>query len=269
MKISRTPSGRKGERVGLGEYPLELQASILAQLDDAVIVSDPTGRISYWNNGAETIFGYRRSDVIGKSVSHIYPSDQTSYLQKHLDAVRAEKMRSMEVEGLRRDGNRVWLHVRTMVLKNKSGIVSGLVGLARDITRERREAEAIRQSEQLYRAVGESINFGVWACDTKGRLTHMSDSFMKMLGLTSAQNLGDGWLNALHPDEREGIMQDWRICLKAGLPWKRRYRIRGADGHYRFVMTHGAPVRNDEGRILCWAGLNLDASAFEEREKFS
>jgi PAS domain S-box-containing protein len=238
---------------------LELQAAILARLDEAVIVSDLHGRILSWNSGAESLFGFNRVEMLGQSLSRIYPSDQVDNLHDQLEEIQKGKRIDSEWEGLCRDGTRVWLQVRIMVFKDIYGGVSGLLSFARNITRQKREAEAIRQSEQLYRAVGESVNFGVWTCNPKGRLTHMSDSFMKMLGLTSAQSLGDGWMNAINPDEREGVMQAWRASLKTDKPWNQRYRVLGADGRYHPVITYGAPVRNQEGRVLCWAGLNLDA----------
>jgi len=241
------------------EGHLELQAAILAQLDDAVIVTDFSGRILYWNKGAESIFGFQRVEMLGQSLHRIYPSDDSGQLQKHLDDARRGDQLRVEWEGLRRDGTRVWLQIRTSLLKDMYGGTIGLLAFGRDITQQRRETEAIRQSEQLYRAIGESVDFGVWTCDPKGRLTHMSESFMKVLGLTHAQNLSDGWRNALHPEDRDAIFHDWKECLATGTPWNRRYRILLADGKYHVVVTHGAPVRNEEGRILCWAGLNLDA----------
>ena len=163
-----------------------------------------------------------------------------------------------EWDALRRDGSRIWLHSRRTVLKDQNLQPIGFLGIGKDITRQKQEAEAVRQSERLYRALGESIDFGVWSCDPGGRITHMSDSFMKMLGLTPAQNLTDAWLNALHADERQDILHDWKECVRKGLPWSRRYRIRGADGLYHAVHAHAAPVRGDQGEIICWLGLNLD-----------
>jgi PAS domain S-box-containing protein len=237
----------------------DLPELILRHIRESIIATNLEGLITYWNQGAAIIFGYSAQEIIGTPISRLYTTPELQHLRPQLDRIRAGKDFTGEWEALRKDSKRIWLQTHRTLLKDAKNRPIGFLGVSRDITQQKKEAEAIRQSEQLYRAIGESIDFGVWSCDHKGRLTHMSDSFMKFLGLTSAQNLSDGWLNALHPDERESIMEAWRKCFSSGKPWSRRYRISGANGTYRLVHTYGAPVRDDNGQILCWAGLNLDA----------
>jgi len=237
----------------------ELPELILGHIRDSVIATDLEGLVIYWNQGATTVFGYTAQEIIGTPISRLFTTPELQNLRSNLNQVLAGKDFNGEWEALRKDSQRIWLQTRRTLLKDAKNRPIGFLGVSRDITQQKKELEAVRQSEQLYRAVGESINFGVWSCDPRGRLTHMSESFMKFLGLTPAQNLGDGWLNALHPDEREKFLEVWRESFKSGKPWNKRSRVRGADGSYHLVHTHGAPVRDDKGQILCWAGLNLDA----------
>ena len=236
----------------------ELALQILHQIRDSIIAVDLHGRIFFWNQGATALFGYTDQEMLGAPLARLFPTLALPQLRSNLKDLAAGLDYDGDWEGLRKDGTRLWLHTRRSILKDAQGKTIGYLGTSKDITRRKREMEAVRQSEQLYRAVGESIDFGVWSCDPEGRMTHMSDSFMKMLGITHAQNLGDAWLNALHPEERESVLLDWRECLKTGKPWNRRYRILGADGRCRQVLSHGASVKDDAGKILCWAGLNLD-----------
>jgi PAS domain S-box-containing protein len=256
IQSARSRTKRSPEAPGL---PTEdLSPLILRQIRDSIIAVDLSGRILFWNQGATALFGYTDAEMLGQSLARLYPTRAFPPLQTNLKDLQAGLDYEGEWEGLRKDGSRLWLHTRRSVLKDSRGKTIGYLGTSKDITRRKREMEAVRQSEQLYRAVGESIDFGVWSCDPDGRMTHMSDSFLKVLGVTHAQNIGDAWLNALHPEERTSILLDWRECLRTGKPWIRRYRILGADGRYRPVLAHGAPVRDEKGEILCWAGLNLD-----------
>jgi PAS domain S-box-containing protein len=130
----------------------------------------------------------------------------------------------------------------------------------------RQEAEsALRASEKLYRAIGESIDYGVWVADAQGRNTYASDSFLRLTGMTQEQCSNVGWGEALHPDDVAGTIADWQECVRTGEHWYREHRIRGTDGHYHSVLARGVPIR-DGGELRGWAGINLDISRIKRTE---
>ena len=134
-------------------------------------------------------------------------------------------------------------------------------------TREVQESNrALRRSEKLYRAIGESINYGVWVCDASGRNVYASDSFLKLLGITQTECSGLGWSDLLHPDDVQATVVAWEQCVRTGEPWYREHRFLGADKRYHPLLAQGVPIRDDEGRITGWAGLNLDISRMKETE---
>ncbi|MEO8314275.1 MAG: response regulator [Pseudomonadota bacterium] len=126
--------------------------------------------------------------------------------------------------------------------------------------------KALRRSERLYRAIGESINYGVWVCDANGRNLYASDSFLKLVGITQSECSGLGWSDILHPDDVEGTVAAWETCVRTGEIWYREHRYLGADGRYHPVLAQGVPMRDEDGRITGWAGLNLDISRIKETE---
>jgi PAS domain S-box-containing protein len=125
---------------------------------------------------------------------------------------------------------------------------------------------ALRQSERLYRAIGESIDYGVWVSDAEGRNVYASDSFLRLLGITQIQCSDMGWCDMLHPDDVEATAAAWRDCVRDGDFWYREHRFRGADGAYHPVLAQGVPMRDDEGRVSGWAGINLDISRMKKTE---
>ena len=126
---------------------------------------------------------------------------------------------------------------------------------------------ALHQSERLYRAIGESIEYGVWICDAQGRTTYVSDSLLKLMGLTREQSAGFGWISRLHPEDREATINAWHECLRTGAPWYREHRLLGADGDYHPILAQGVPIRDDAGHATGWAGINLDISRLKRTEQ--
>ena len=128
-------------------------------------------------------------------------------------------------------------------------------------------ARALETSEKLYRAIGESINYGVWVTDADGRAIYISDSFLRLVGLTMQQAANDGWGSVLHPDDIEETMAAWKECARTGNNWYREHRMMGVDGKYHSILAQGLPIRDAAGRVQRWAGINLDISRLKNTER--
>jgi PAS domain S-box-containing protein len=128
-------------------------------------------------------------------------------------------------------------------------------------------ARALETSEKLYRAIGESINYGVWVCDAQGRNIYCSDSLLRLVGLTQQQTSDFGWGSVLHPDDVEATMAAWKECARTGTMWYREHRMRGVDGTYHSILAQGVPIRDAAGQVQRWAGINLDISRLKNTER--
>jgi len=128
-------------------------------------------------------------------------------------------------------------------------------------------ARALETSEKLYRAIGESINYGVWVTDADGRCIYASDSFLRLLGMSMAQASDDGWSSVLHPDDLEDTLDAWKETARTGNNWYREHRMLGVDGKYHAILAQGVPIRDETGRIQRWAGINLDISRLKNTER--
>ena len=136
----------------------------------------------------------------------------------------------------------------------------------RDITERKRAEAALQNSERMYRAIGESIDYGVWVCAPDGRNVYASESFLAMVGLTQEQCSNFGWGDVLHPDDAERTIAAWKECVRTGGIWDIEHRFRGVDGQWHPVLARGVPVRNERGEVIYWAGINLDISNLKKIE---
>ena len=147
-----------------------------------------------------------------------------------------------------------------MVRLDQSGDAEWLVGTNLDITERKRVDEALRSSERMYRAIGESIDYGVWICAPDGRNIYTSESCLNLLGITQEQCSDFGWGDILHPDDAEHTVAAWKECVRTEGVWDIEHRFRGADGKWHPILARGVPVRDEDGKVTHWAGINLDIS---------
>ena len=125
--------------------------------------------------------------------------------------------------------------------------------------RRAEEAElAFARSEARYRAIGEAIPFGVWMCDAEGRLEYLSDSFLDLVDMSMEEVKQAGWMEQLPPVQMETTRQERPEAVENGEPWDRELKIKGADEDWYTILSRGVPVRDEEGNILNWVGINLD-----------
>jgi PAS domain S-box-containing protein len=125
---------------------------------------------------------------------------------------------------------------------------------------------AVARNERIYRAIGESLDYGVWTANREGRVTYVSDSFLDLLGCTVADWTGQDWHRYVHPDDAEGLLAAWRECVREGRHWDRELRVRGVDRKWHAVLQRAVPMRDEDGQVCGFAGIHLDIGRLKQVE---
>jgi PAS domain S-box-containing protein len=98
----------------------------------------------------------------------------------------------------------------------------------------------------------------VWASDADGLRTYFNRSWLEFTGRTLRQEVGDGWTDGIHPDDLQQSLNTYRSSIQSRLSFKMEYRLRRADGEYRWVLSHGEPRLSDDGVLKGYVGSCLD-----------
>ena len=119
---------------------------------------------------------------------------------------------------------------------------------------------------RIYAGIGETLPYGIWICEPDGTAIYVSVSLLELAGTTFEECRHTGWLNCIPLEDTAGALADWKRCRESGCLWNRELKIPVPGGGYRTILSRGAPVRDAEGRIALWAGINLDITARREAE---
>lgn len=233
---------------------------------DGILVHDGE-RFLFANPTAALILGAESSaDIVGHRVlDFTHPDWRERVAGRIASARRGLVTPIVELQMLRVDGSPVDVDITGTQVEYEGRPAVQIV--VRDITVRKRAEEALENSERLYRAIGESIDYGVWVCAPDGRNIYASESFLRLVGMTQEQCSDFGWGALLHPDDLEHTMAAWRECVRTEGSWDIEHRFKSVDGTWRPVLARGVPVRDEQGKILCWAGINLDIGRLKAAEE--
>lgn len=259
------------ERQRVEQALRESEARMRAILDSAlsaVVVINAEGMITDWNSHAAAVFGWTRAEALGRELAEtIIPP---RYREAHHRGLRhflatgegPALRRLIELSALRRDGSEFPIELSISPLK--SGDVITFCGFVTDITERKRAAAALLESEERLRTLAESLPHLVWTCAPDGRCDYLSRQWVEYTGRPEAEQLGYGWAEQMHPDDRERVQAEWANATARGDFFDVEFRIRRADGLFRWFKTRAVPLRDGQGQIVKWFGSNTDFDDYKQ-----
>ncbi len=248
------PHGSKPPVPGSDEL---LHLIMESSTDIAIFTTDPNGIITSWNTGAERLLGYREEEIVGSTADIIFPpadggpeaareERQTALLQNRAEDERWHR---------RKDGSRFWASGLMMPLADRS---AGFVKILRDRTDSHLAEQRLRENEERFRLLATHIPQLVFRSRADGERTWGSPQWIEFTGLSLAESLGFGWLDAVHLEDREATLVAWREAAERGDELYVEHRVRrAADGEYRWHQTRAKPVEvgGENGE---WVGTMTD-----------
>jgi PAS domain S-box-containing protein len=151
-----------------------------------------------------------------------------------------------------------WVTARAHPIKDGSGAVLEVMLMHEDITGRIDAENALREREERFRSLVMATSQIVWTSTPDGRVLEDSPSWRAFTGGTYEEGKEYGWLNALHPEDREPTRVLWAACLASRSVFETEYRLRCADGSYRWTAVKGVPIVDADGAVREWIGANTD-----------
>jgi PAS domain S-box-containing protein len=173
----------------------------------------------------------------------------------------------LQLETVRADGSNGWMLTRGEPVLDAHGAITGLRGIAQDIS-ARKQAEAARhESETAFQTLADSVPQMVWMCTPDGLNAYFNQRWVEYTGMSLAESQGRGWNTPFHPDDQQPAWDAWNHATKTGETYRIASRLRAADGSYRWFLMRGVPLRDAAGRIVKWFGTCTDIDELKRGEE--
>ncbi|MEC4721705.1 PAS domain S-box protein [Noviherbaspirillum sp. CPCC 100848] len=160
-----------------------------------------------------------------------------------------------------------WVTAVAHPLKDRDGCVQEVMLMHEDITDQVESQRMLRASEERFRSLVMATSIMVWTTTADGLAIEDSPSWRAFTGQSVEQWLNSGWLQAVHPDDREHASEIFMQSIVSKAVYETEYRLRRADGHYCWTSAKAVPVMNADGSVKEWIGANTDITQRKQQEE--
>ena len=254
-----------------------LLASLLEEAPLAFAFLGPDSRLLRMNQVMASLTDGGNAELAGRTAAQVWPPDLAEAADSALARIAAGERPVPQTEhviatagagegaGAGADGLDA-RHWSFSWFPSRDGEVSGVAAIAVDVTQQHLAAEALRRSEERYRSLVQAGAQVVWVTTPEGAIAEDSPEWRWITGQTTEEYLSNGWLEAIHSDDRERVEAAWRDCVRSGKVFDSRYRVRSRTGSYKHYDVRAVPIERD-GRIIQWMGASTDVTAQREAEE--
>jgi two-component system sensor histidine kinase UhpB len=237
------------------------QLIINAVKDCAIFMLDSEGKIATWNPGAQALNGYAAGEVLGKPIAMLYPSDRDNSLENELATAVRRGWFEEECWHLRKDGTRYCADDMISAIRAENGRLQGFSVVTRDATQRIEMRAEIERSRDFYFALFSDFPNLVWRSDSNGACDYLNSAWLEFTGRERDGELGDGWVEGIHPEDRGRWQESYSQAFVARRPFEVEYRLRRSNGEYGSIICVGRPYHDMKGAFSGYLCSCYDNSA--------
>jgi PAS domain S-box-containing protein len=255
----------------------ELTQTITDNATAAMFMMDTRGHCTFMNPAAEQMTGFTLDEIrdipLHDAIHHLHP-DGTPYPMSECPIDRAlpenNDVRAHEDVFIRKNGEffPVTCAARPII---RDGVPIGTVVEVRDMSAEKAAQQALRTSEERYRSLIEATAAIVWNTPASGEFGGEQPGWRAFTRQSPEEYENWGWLDAIHPDDRDETVQAWQRALASRTTYEAEHRVCRHDHEYRHMLARAVPITEASGEIREWIGIHTDITerkSLEERQRF-
>ncbi|QGZ59535.1 PAS domain-containing protein [Paraburkholderia acidiphila] len=242
----------------LDRQALDLQL-VVECIPVPVTVTSPTGEVEgqnqltldYFGKSFEELKDWRNHEIV-------HPDDLDEAIAAQEASLASGKTYNVESRHRRADGVYRWVNVRGFPLRDRTGSILRWFLLCIDIEDRKRAEITLAESERHLNETINALPALVWSARPDGTGEFYNQYYLDYLGRTLSQVKDHEWTKAVHPDDLPGLMAAWTDIMASRLPGAAEARMQRYDGQYRWFLFRTSPLRDQDGTVVKWYGINID-----------
>ena len=251
----------------------KLTESIATNLPGSVYraVLHPDGKVSvpFASAGLQELTGIKPKEAMQEPkclFPLVHPDDQAQFRQAARTAMQNLEPFDCEYRLITTSGQTKWVHDRARYCRMSNGDVI-VDGVALDISDRKLAEAALRDSEYRYYTLAKMSPVGIFRTDAQGQCIYVNDRWCELAGVSWEESFGEGWVKALHPDDRKRVFTEWNRMRNENRPYKVECRFQHPDGAITWVLAQAIAEKGENAEVKGYVGTFTDITASKQAEK--
>ncbi|HLP21551.1 MAG TPA: PAS domain-containing protein, partial [Chitinophagales bacterium] len=233
--------------------------TVLESSPDCVKILDLEGRVSFINvNGVCTLEAESKEIFLNRKWESMWGAENQPRVTRAVADALQGKTTQFKAQANTVKGTPKWWEVFvTPVMDSRQRVIS-IMASSRDITDTTKREQELTESEKKFRLLADSMPQHIWTADAQGNLNYYNRSVYDYSGLSVEELDRVGWLQIVHPDDREANIHEWMFAVATGNDFLFEHRFLKHTGEYRWQLSRAIPQRDEAGKIQMWVGTSTD-----------
>lgn len=264
--VARDISERKRIERALRESEERFRA-IVETTPECVKLVSADGTLLHMNSpGLQMVGAHSAEEVVGKNLYELIAPDDRDRFKAFNESICRGEHGSLQFDIVGLEGKRRHMETHAAPLRNTDGTMVHLA-VTSDISQRKQAEQALRESEQRYRAITEATPIMVWMASLDKLCYYFNKGWLDFVGRTLEQESGNGWAENVHPDDFDRCLQIYVSSFDARRPFEMQYRLRHHSGQYRWILDSAVPRYAPDGSFEGYVGGCLDIHGQKEAEE--
>jgi PAS domain S-box-containing protein len=252
------------------EQELRKFVSLADNSDEFIGMCDMNLMPFYANQAALRLVGLNSLEQLFRTPvpEFFFPEDQRFITEEFFPRVLREGRAEVEIRFRHfKTGKPLWMICNVFYIKDAGGEVVGLATVSRDISERKHSEERLRESEERFRNMADTAPVLIWTSGPDRLCTFFNKVWLEFTGRTLEQELGNGWAEGVHPDDLNRCLAIYSSSFDARRKFQMEYRLRRADGMYRWLLHSGVPRLTAGGIFEGYIGSCVDVTDFKQAQE--
>lgn len=232
----------------------------------AALSKIPGGQFININEEFERMFGFSRKDAIGRTALELGLDPDETQRANLLAQIRAHgSARNVEARLSTKAGERRVFLLNVDIVR--LGDEEYALQTAQDITESKIAEQSLRESEQRFHSLADSMPQLVWTALPDGSVDYYNQRYREYREIRQVKGTAWEWSPVLHPDDKDATVRAWQHAISSGEIYQMEHRVRMADGSYRWHLSRGIPAFDENGQVVRWFGTATDIHEWKLAEE--